>query len=328
MALAVLVTLASADLLAEASTASVTCGQFEQQPCDMEESRGRCATGLVENYATRRCEHSSLENAKALPAPLSPVFATLDPGNPGDASRLSREVILRIANPAGDVLASVKTWGDESVADLKRKIAKAARLEPAAFDLFLPLTEQPLDDALRIAQYDLNESSNLYVQAKPCRGPDCKMVLLIYPRNERSTSDYVTGNTTVLEVKQHMRGWSRRPPEDIELDFEGTVLRDDRTLASYRIANDTSTAIGMRYTAPASIRFVLHVRKPDGTILTLDQQTNYTFVDEVKAEIERITGIPASRQSLSFNGQPLKQRYLGLDVPVREGDTIDLVIVE
>lgn len=306
---------------------SPSCGDFEQRPCSADEAPARCVSGLVENYASKRCERSSLEQIKPLPEPLPPVFARLHPDNPDHAARLAQRMTLAIAGPSGDPLAKVEVQGAQSILDLKREIAKVAKSNASSFDVYLPLTDQPLDDTLRIAQYELNEQSDLYVLAKPCRGAECKMVLLIYPRGEPSTSDHVSGNTTVLEVKEHMRNKTRRPAKHIELDFEGTVLKNDRTLASYQIGNHTSTTLGMRYTAPASITFLLYVRRPDGSILTLDEQTNYTFVDEVKAEIERVTGISASRQALSFKGQPLNQRFLGLDVPVREGDTIDLSII-
>lgn len=149
-------------------------------------------------------------------------------------------------------------------------------------------------------------------------------MLFVYPRGESFTGMYVKGSDTVLSIKQGLGKKSRLPPEHIELDFEGTVMEDTRTLASYGISNATSTMVGARYTASASDMFILHIRQSDGSIITLNQQPNYKFVNDVKAEYERLTGIPSAKQMLYFKGQLLNQVFLGLDVPVREGDTVDI----
>ena len=100
-------------------------------------------------------------------------------------------------------------------------------------------------------------------------------------------------------------------------------MEDNRTLAGYGISNASPTMERALYCA--CLRYIPSAHQEYGRFRSYPEPAaQLQACKRLKAEFERITGIPVAGQMLCFKGQPLNRAFLGLDIPVRESDTVDI----
>lgn len=101
---------------------------------------------------------------------------------------------------------------------------------------------------------------------------------------------------TVANVKSKLQDKEGIPPEQQELEFEGEVLQDERTLASCGVA--TEAMLFLRVLVQVS------VQQPSGEILAVSVRPTGT-VQDIKEKIEQRRGSPVAQQRLILNGATL-----------------------
>lgn len=124
----------------------------------------------------------------------------------------------------------------------------------------------------------------------------------------------LTGSTITLpfdekflveDVKKMIEDYEGVPAEEQRIIFAGQQLENDRTLADYKMKQDSTIHLVLRMRGGGCS---LHVNTYDGKHLSLDGRTNMT-VREMKELIEEKTKISTERQILIYKSKELTNGY-------------------
>ena len=217
-------------------------------------------------------------------------------------------MIVNIKNVDDGTTIPLKVKPDDTVEDIKRHIQDK---------IGMPIKEQYLshkgkditdddDDTMKelgITNGDTIELEGMKINVKT---PDGKVV----PVRVKPTD-------TVPDLKKKIKAKTGVPPNDQVLNYKGKELDDVDP-------DDTLDDIGMKHGDTVNMAMTVNVRKPDGTILTIETSPEDT-VDDIKRKVKKQTNIPMDDQRLSYKGVELDDPDDTMQVcGIQHGDTIDL----
>jgi len=128
---------------------------------------------------------------------------------------------------------------------------------------------------------------------------------------------------TIEDIKKVIEDKEGIPVEEQNMEIDGKNLKNPKTLLDYNVkAGDAIELV------PDPNPITLKFKKPDGTIITLDEVSPLKSIAEVKGMLYEQEGIPPNKQHYEYNEDPLDETQTVQDLGVKDGDTIDLVPME
>ena len=132
----------------------------------------------------------------------------------------------------------------------------------------------------------------------------------------------VRGGDTVRHMKSVIYEKEGIRPDQQKLLLGGRVLRDEERLRDCGLHSGSTVNLSLGLLGGA---FQIFVKTPTGKNITTLNLVRSERVEYVKAEIEKIVGIPQHQQQLLFNGRKLIDELYLYEYNVQHEDTLQLV---
>ena len=204
---------------------------------------------------------------------------------------------------------------NESVCDVKRKIAKAAKISPVRQRLIF--AGKPINDNSSLDNYDIKNGAEIYVIRR----------LLFYNLKIRKGKSHgyiklrVDSSTSIRRVKKMIQALEGTPRHEQQLSLDGVCLEDRRRMGYYHRLISSKCRLVLR-------------RQPQYQVLlrTLSGKTvgvgvrGVDTVGQVKSAVYEKEGIPPEQQRLLLGGRPLRDEERLRDCGLTSGSTVDLCL--
>ena len=210
---------------------------------------------------------------------------------------------IKVKAPNGDVV-TLEVNPEDDIKDIKDRVKK---------ELGIPVDEQrptfkgkalPDRSTLKdnnIKHGDVIDLESMQIHVREPSGK--KHTLTVDPAD------------TIDEIQDKVLDKTGIPKKDQRLTFKGKPLKDPKkTLRDVGVKHDDTLELEP---------YQIHVRHPDGKIITLDVDPENT-VEDIKDLIYKQEGIPSSDQTLVFKDESLDNPTKLKDCGVKHGDYIDL----
>lgn len=133
---------------------------------------------------------------------------------------------------------------------------------------------------------------------------------------------HVEPSETIASVKMRIREKLGFLPENQVLQLLGSgLLEDAKTVADYYIRDNTDIELAVTTHKSMMIYFQTLL----GATYNLEANPT-TTIEQFKAMISHLTGIPCAQQILHFNGIQLEDAYTLNDYNISEGSMLKLLI--
>ena len=229
---------------------------------------------------------------------------------------------------------------NESVLDVKRKIAKVAKISPVRQRLIF--AGKPINDNSSLDNYDIKSGAEIYVIRR----------LLFYNLKIRKGKSHeyiklrVDSSTSVRRVKKMIQALEGTPRHEQQLSLDGVCLEDRRRMGYYHSLISSKCRLVLRRqpqyqvllrtlsgkTVGLDVRGGDTVGQPQYQVLlrTLSGKTvglgvrGGDTVGDVKSAVYEKEGIPPEQQRLLWGGRPLKDEERLRDCGLCSGSSVDL----
>ena len=229
---------------------------------------------------------------------------------------------------------------NESVLNVKRKIAKVAKISPVRQRLIF--AGKPINDNSSLDNYDIKSGAEIYVIRR----------LLFYNLKIRKGKSHeyiklrVDSSTSVRRVKKMIQALEGTPRHEQQLSLDGVCLEDRRRMGYYHSLISSKCRLVLRRqpqyqvllrtlsgkTVGLDVRGGDTVGQPQYQVLlrTLSGKTvglgvrGGDTVGDVKSAVYEKEGIPPEQQRLLWGGRPLKDEERLRDCGLCSGSSVDL----
>lgn len=211
---------------------------------------------------------------------------------------------------SGRTLFTLEVESSDTVDSVKEKIQNKVGIPPD--HLSLTFAGELLIASRTLDYYDIHDKSTLMLIRHGAK------VSVNIRQLKRLDFDFEISDTTVDSVKGKIHAEAGIPPHQQRLFYKDELLTGDRTLAGESVGGGELTIhehlkrIGERHIC------VKFLKEETFTFYNSDS------IDNVKAKIEDVVGVPRDKQTLIFEGELLEGGRTLADYQIRMDSTLDL----
>ena len=202
---------------------------------------------------------------------------------------------------------------NDSIRNVKRKIAKAAKISPVRQRLIF--SGKLINDNSSLDNYGIKSGAEIYVIRR----------VKFYNLKIRigKTHEYiklrVDSSTSVRRVKKMIQALEGTPRKEQQLSLDGVCLEDRRRMGYYHRLISSKCRLVLR----REPQYQVLLRTLSGKTVGLGVRGGDT-VGQVKSAVYEKEGIPPEQQRLLMGGRPLRDEERLRDCGLYSGGTVDL----
>ena len=204
---------------------------------------------------------------------------------------------------------------NESIRDVKRKIAKAAKISPVRQRLIF--SGKLINDNSSLDNYDIKSGAEIYV----IRRVKFYNLKIRKGKSHQYIRLRVDSSTSVRRVKKMIQALEGTPRHEQQLSLDGVCLEDRRRMGYYHRLISSKCRLVLR----REPQYQVLLRTLSGKTLGLGVRGGDT-VGQVKSAVYEKEGIPPEQQRLLMGGRPLRDEERLRDCGLHSGGTVDLCL--